>query len=208
MMNRDLLALNPTYGVALLLLMALLASALSARAQTSMFADPTARQAGDVITIVLAERTAAQRESRWEDRAGSSLSGSGGIGSSSGLAGRFAADASFDKQARSRNESVQRDLLSGTITALVSGVDEAGNLLVNGERTLNVNGETHVMKVAGVVRPFDVRYDNSILSYQIANAHIEYRRAGFGRGFFRPAKLVRLGAVAILGAATFYAMQK
>ena len=206
-MKRSPLAINPAYGLALALLAASLLSAGSAQAQTSMFADPTARQAGDVLTIVLAERTAAQRESRWEDRAGAQLGGASGIGAGS-FAGRFATDASFSKEARSRNESVQSDLLSGTITAVVAGVDEAGNLRVEGERELSVNGETHLMKVAGTVRPFDVRYDNTILSYQIANASIEYRRAGLGRGFFRPAKLVRLGAAAVLAAATFLAMQQ
>lgn len=50
MMKRFPTAINPAYGVALMLLAALLVSALSARAQTSIFADPTARQAGDVLT--------------------------------------------------------------------------------------------------------------------------------------------------------------
>ena len=45
MMKRFPTAINPAYGVALMLLAALLA-----RAQTSIFADPTARQAGDVLT--------------------------------------------------------------------------------------------------------------------------------------------------------------
>lgn len=206
-MKHALLAISPAYGVALVLLTAGLLSSPPTRAQTSMFADPTARQVGDVLTIVLAERTAAQRESRWEDRAGAQLGGASGIGAGR-LAGRFATDATFDKQAQSRNESVQSDLLSGTITAIVAGVDEGGNLLIEGERELSVNGETHLMRVAGIVRPFDVRYDNTILSYQIANASIEYRRAGLGRGFFRPAKLVRLGAAAVLAAATLFAMQQ
>jgi flagellar L-ring protein FlgH len=186
----------------------LLGPVLEGRAQhASMFADPKARKAGDILTVVLAERTAAQRESNWQNRSSSSMAGDAGIAGDAGLAGRFSADASFNKEALNRNQSVQSDLLRGTVSVRVTATDEIGNLVILGERRLSVNGETHVMKVAGIVRPFDIRYDNSILSYQIANASIEYHRAGFGRKFVRPGFLARAGAVAMLGAAIFFATQ-
>ncbi len=92
------------------------------------------------------------------------------------------------------------------MTVVVVGVDSTGNLAIQGERRLSVNGEAHVMKVSGLVRPYDIRYDNSVLSYQIANANIEYRRAGFGRKWFKPGALVRWGVYALLGAGAYYAL--
>ena len=163
-----------------------------------MFADPKARQTGDVLTIILAERTAASRESGWQNQSDAAAGGNASA-SNNDLSGRFAFDASLSKSAKALNESVQSDLLSGTITAVVVSVDETGNLVVQGERRLSVNGEAHLMKVHGVVRPFDVRYDNTILSYQIANADIEYRRDGFGRKWVKPGFLVRTGVVALIG---------
>ena len=57
------------------------------------------------------------------------------------------------------------------------------------------------MSVAGVVRTRDIRYDNTILSHQIANADVEYRQKGLVPSFFRPASLLRIGAVALVAAA-------
>lgn len=178
---------------------------LPALAQTSLYADPRASDEGDVITIVLAERTSAARQSDWDNRSGSGLGGSANV--SNGVTGNFALDASFNKEALSRNQSSQRDLLTGTFTARVIEKDAHGNLLIAGERKLHVNGETHLLRISGLVRPLDVRYDNSILSYQIANANIEYRHAGMHRRLVRPGFLARVGAGIVLGAAIIYATQ-
>ena len=170
----------------------------------SLYADPTARQAGDVLTVVLAERTAAERASGFTNSSSSNLGG-GSTTQGGAVDGRFALDATFRKDARSRNETVQHDLLRGTLTARVVAVDSTGNLVVEGERRLNVNGVTHLMRLSGTVRPLDVRHDNTVLSHQIAGAVIEYRRAGLGRKFLKPGTFAKLGAVAVLAASLLFA---
>ncbi len=181
----------------LLLAFLLVAPALSAQ---SLFSDPKAGRPGDVLTVVLVERASAQRASRYEDEASARMGGSAAAGGNT-----FGADAQFSQNADARNSTAQSDLLTGTMTVVVTGLDEAGNLTIAGERSINVNGVTHVMKIAGAVRPRDIRYDNTVLSYQLANAVIEYRKAGKGAArFLKPATLVRAGAVALLGIAAFF----
>jgi flagellar L-ring protein precursor FlgH len=180
----------------LLTLCALAAPALSAQ---SLFADPKANRAGDILTIVLSERTNAARSSQYDDQSRATLGGS-----AAGNAGAtFALDATFAQDAEASNRTVQSDLLSGTLTALVDSVTTQGNLFIVGEKSLNVNGVTHVMKVRGLVRPLDVRYDNTILSYQIADAHIEYRKAGRAAKLLPTGRATRLAALGLLGAALF-----
>jgi flagellar L-ring protein precursor FlgH len=174
----------------LLTLCALAAPALSAQ---SLFADPKANRAGDILTIVLSERTNAARSSQYDDQSRATLGGS-----AAGNAG-----ATFAQDAEASNRTVQSDLLSGTLTALVDSVTTQGNLFIVGEKSLNVNGVTHVMKVRGLVRPLDVRYDNTILSYQIADAHIEYRKAGRAAKLLPTGRATRLAALGLLGAALF-----
>lgn len=174
-------------------------------AAQSLYADPKANNVGDIITVVLAERTNAQRESGWDNQARSGFGGSAGV--SNGLEGSFGVDARFNKDAQARNTSSQRDLLTGTFSARVVDRDLRGNLVVSGERRLHVNGQTHILKVSGLIRPFDIRHDNSVLSYQIADAEIEYRQAGMHRRFVRPGFLARAGAVVVLGAAIIFATQ-
>ncbi|MEX0599891.1 MAG: flagellar basal body L-ring protein FlgH [Rhodothermales bacterium] len=178
----------------------LVGAVIPAQAQRSMYADPKAANAGDLLTVVLVERTSAQRQSAWSNAANSALGGSGDVGGGT-ISGIFSADASFNKAAQSNNRSSQEDLLNGTVTTRVVQVDEGGNLFIEGERKLNVNGETHLLRISGIVRPIDVRSNNTILSPDIANAEIEYRRSGIHRRFFRPGMLARIGALGLLAAA-------
>lgn len=171
-----------------------------ALAQLSVFADPKADAMGDLLTVVLVERTSAHRQSNWNNQSNAGIGAAADV-SSSDLTGRFALDARFNKEARNRNSSSQEDLLQGTITARVVDVDPTGNLVIEGERKLSVNGETHLLRVSGIVRPIDVRSNNSVRSPDIANADIEYRRSGIHRRWVRPAFFVRAGVVAVLAAA-------
>lgn len=173
-----------------------------ARAQ-SMYADPRATAVGEVITIILAEETSAQRSSSYANSANARSGGSAGLDAPT-LSGTFGMDAEFKNQSDSENETMQSDLLQGTITARVTDTDDAGNLLVEGERRLNVNGVTHLMRVTGTVRPLDVRSDNTLFSYEIADAEVEYRRDGTIRRYTKPGFMAKAGMVAALGAAVFF----
>lgn len=186
---------------ALLLLLFTAGSTLSSRAQVSVFADPRAGALGDLVTVVLVERTSAHRQSAWQNQSNAALAGGANVNGGTDLSGRFALDATFNKQARNKNSSSQEDLLNGTVTARVTEVDPTGNLHIEGERRLSVNGETHLLRLSGVIRPIDVRSNNTVLSPDIANADIEYRRGGMHRRFFRPALFVRAGLVAVIAAA-------
>jgi flagellar L-ring protein FlgH len=170
------------------------------RTMGSLYSAPTARRAGDVLTVILAERTNASRRAQYDAASTAGLNGSSGRGNSSptdstGGGGPFAVDARFTADASARNETALNDLLNGTVSVLVTGVDPAGNLQVEGERRISVNGVGHRLSVRGLVRPVDVSATNTVLSFQIANADVVYNRDGktarFGPAF--------LGTVGLLG---------
>lgn len=189
-----------------LLVFAILFFALpqAASAQPSLYSDIRAFRVGDAITIQLAERTSATRNSGWGQSRSSNLGASSSVDGGPDLSGNFGVNAKFNNESQNENRSVQRDLLQGTMTALVVGVDSlAGNLIVAGERSLNVNGETHIMKVEGSVRPFDINTNNTILSYQLANANIIYRRDGgsIRKKLFGPGALAGAATLLVIGAA-------
>ena len=178
-------------------------------AQQSLFSDIRAFKVGDAITITLAERTAAQRESGWERSTNSGLGGGASLNGESPLSGSFGMNATFNNEASNQNESVQRDLLQGNMTALVVAIDSlSGNLIVEGERNLNVNGDNHIMSVRGTVRPFDIMSNNTVLSYKLANANIVYRRDGNIRSAIRrPGALAGGAALLLVGAAVVFGTQ-
>ncbi|MGB3541492.1 flagellar basal body L-ring protein FlgH, partial [Rubrivirga sp.] len=145
----------------------------------------------------LAERTSARRRS---ESSGSAQRQLGGGGNSS-VGGFFGLDAQVGGQRASDSRTVQSDLLTGTITARVVEVDAAGNLVIEGERRLNVDGDVHMMTVSGMVRPADVEPSNTVLSYQIAGADVVYQQEPSGPKFLQGRFLTLVGtAVVLVGA--------
>jgi flagellar L-ring protein precursor FlgH len=65
-----------------------------------------------------------------------------------------------------------------TVACLVTDIMPSGLMRIEGERHLSINRETQVIRIAGWVRPEDVRIDNTIPSTLIANADIHYGGVG------------------------------
>ncbi|GAB5519415.1 MAG: hypothetical protein RhofKO_16660 [Rhodothermales bacterium] len=172
----------------------------------SLFSDFKAHNVGDVITIRLAERTSAQRASGWDNQSSANTSGNGSVNGGT-LNGTFGVNSQFAADASNTNSSVQSDLLRGIMTARIVNVDSTGSLVIEGTRSLNVNGETHKMQVQGFARARDITRDNTIFSYQLADATIIYKRDGFGKRRFKPGFFARAAGVALLGAAVLFAAQ-
>ena len=164
------------------------------RQPVSLFSDLRAYQAGDLLTVILAERTSARRQSENTDAASAQVS----AGGTASLGDFFGFDAQAGGVRSADSRTVQSDLLTGTITARVVAVDPAGNLAIEGERRLNVDGDVHLMSVSGLVRPADVSTANTVLSHQIAAADVAYRQEGKGPSFFRGRFLTIVGTAAVL----------
>ena len=75
-------------------------------------------------------------------------------------------------------DSKQSNSLNGSITVTVADVLPNGNLLVRGEKRLNLNQGNEYIKISGMVRAVDIGTDNSVLSTKIADATIVYSGDG------------------------------
>ncbi len=65
-----------------------------------------------------------------------------------------------------------------TVACLVTAVSESGLLRVEGERQLRINNETQMISISGWVRPEDIEIDNTIGSALVASADIQYSGVG------------------------------
>jgi flagellar L-ring protein FlgH len=75
-------------------------------------------------------------------------------------------------------DSKQSNSLNGSITVTVADVLPNGNLVIRGEKRLNLNQGNEYIKISGMVRSVDIASDNSILSTKIADATIVYSGDG------------------------------
>lgn len=155
--------------------------------EVALFEDLKGYRRGDIINVLLAERTAAQKSS------GTNVSKSneatienptlGGeqrdkLGSFRGYDWNFGFGLSSEQAFTGASGSNQSNTLSGSIAVTVIEELPRGNLLVQGEKWISLNEGHEFIRVRGIIRRSDISQDNTVLSTQIADARIAYGGAG------------------------------
>lgn len=147
-----------------------------------LFEDVKARRVGDILTIELVEQTDASKSASTTTGKSQDI----GLGAPtlfgapvvSGGNQILSASVSADRDFEGTGESSQSNALSGSITVTVSQVLPNGNMVVRGEKVLTINQGDEFIRLTGIIRPEDVRSDNTVLSTKIANARITYGGRG------------------------------
>lgn len=164
----------------------------------SMSGDRKASEPGDVLTVVIfqaAEATnSAQNSSRKKTDVGGSLGttiGSGSVNETASL--------EFGGGYTGRGEVRRSERLVTQISLTVREVLPNGDLIVQGEQWMRINGETSRIGVQGRVRPADINGDNAVLSTRIADARISYDGRGFVSRSAKPGIINRIFSFLGLG---------
>lgn len=137
-----------------------------------------ARRVGDLLTIVLVERTAASKS------ASSKLDSGGGFGLTPPSTGPLSLFKSTDASASgTRNftgagTTDQANSLTGAISVTVAKIYPNGTLLVQGQKHVTLNRGDEVVQIKGIVRTADIDLDNSVPSTRVADAQIAYTGKG------------------------------
>jgi len=153
-----------------------------ANSSMNLFMDLRARAVGDIVTVLLVERTDASKESSTSTAKGTDIDTGIPI-----IAGRpvtrngdailntaIQSDSSFTGQA----DATQSNSLDGSIAVTVAERLGNGNLLVRGEKWITLNQGEEFIRFSGIVRPVDIGPSNTVPSTKIANARISYSGKG------------------------------
>lgn len=141
----------------------------------TLFEDLRARRVGDVLTVVLTERTDASKSASTTTAKDTSFNLE-----PLPLAGQTIDTTALDsgKEFEGTGNSVQNNRLTGSITVTVTQVLGNGLMRIQGQKWITINQGREYLSIQGLVRSQDVRADNSVFSTQIANARIGYSGTG------------------------------
>jgi len=131
---------------------------------------------GDVLTVILSERTAASRTSATDTSRASEISAK--APTTSGWLSKLNLGAEGTLKSEGKGKADQTAELTGAISVTISEVLPNGNLVIRGEKQLALSEGSEFVQVAGIVRPEDVAPDGSVQSRRLANAQIAYRGTG------------------------------
>jgi len=160
-----------------------------------LFEDRKARRVGDLITIILDERTVSSKSASTSASkdSGLDLPAPTLLGKVPTLNGNNALTTmSTGSSFSGSGDSQQSNSLFGNVTVMVREDLGNGNLLVSGEKELTLNNGKEIVSVEGIVRSQDISPENTVVSTLIADANIVYRGKGLIADSNRPGWLTRL----------------
>ena len=147
------------------------------RTYRSMFEDRRASKVGDVITIMIAEKSSTNKINNTKsENTGSAVNNLGALG---GLSAGAMKNANVKSEGERTLESTDTGKITtafnSSLTVTVVDVLEGGNLVVQGEKQIGYDRGADFIRFSGIVSPQLIAKGNVISSTQVANARIEYR---------------------------------
>ncbi|MGF1747951.1 MULTISPECIES: flagellar basal body L-ring protein FlgH [Vibrio] len=145
----------------------------------TLFQDRRAYRVGDILTVVLDEKTESDKSASTQFGKDSNVTVTAPtLGTTVYDEGTVALDASRDFDGAAATSQGNR--LTGSITVTVYDVLPNGVLRVRGEKWLKLNQGDEYIRLTGNVRVDDIQANNTLSSQRIADARITYA----GRGTF------------------------
>ena len=143
--------------------------------QTSMYRDKDDYEVGDLVTVLIEEDASAVQSAVSDSSKGSDIDVEAGSGILSflnpfsfGYSGSESADGSTERAGT----------LEADITVTIEEVLDNGNFKIAGNKNIKIDDETQTIKLTGIIRPSDIKADNTIESQLVAEPEIEYEGKG------------------------------
>jgi flagellar L-ring protein precursor FlgH len=154
------------------------------------YADDTARNIGDVLTIESSKvDNKAKRDLQKDTTRSNTFDGK--IGNFADL-GEFGLSAASSNKLNGKADYKDERTFEDSVTVTVVDIQPNGNLVVMGTLNRNIGGDTQVIEVSGIVRPSDIMFDNTIKSSQVADFRLVSKNGGVADPYTRPGWMGRI----------------
>jgi flagellar L-ring protein precursor FlgH len=142
------------------------------------FTDNIARGVGDILTVIVDEKTladfTASTQATKNDK--NSVNAQFFMGLLDSLFKPISTGA--NSSVSGNGETSQSSRMSATMSTIVKQVMPNGNLVIEGRRSLITNKQTQTIVFSGIVRPSDIRPNNTVRSVNVAEAEIKMDGSG------------------------------
>jgi len=165
---------------------------------STLFGDVKARNVNDLVTVQVVENVVASGSA--DSSLDKNTKAAAGTGRIFGIDPKFAdwfdptelAKWSASTSFKGGGATTRSGSLAAVMTARVSEVMPNGDLVLEGVRELDINGDRQIVVLTGIVRPTDVGPGNVVPSTAVGQMRIRY----FGRGLIKdnlsPGWLIRV----------------
>jgi len=181
------------------------AEGAAGRRRVRVYEDDTARAVGDILTIIINERSVIENETTRETGKASNRTATAAgnvnlrdVGQWYGNRnGTFVTpDVTFNSAAASdftgESEYETDRTITDRVTVVVRDVLPNGNLVVLGTRKRHTDGDEQRIEIGGIVRPSDIAFGNTVNSDQVADFRMRVRIEGHEAKWTKPGWLGRI----------------
>ncbi len=151
-----------------------------------IFTDLKAHQIGDIVFIVVEEKTTSTSEAQTDG--GKEINMQGGakvtgffedlLGFPAVIEPLESMNINPSEEFKASGATSTKGTFTSRITATVIDILPNGNLVIEGKRAITINDDTETMTIIGTIRPCDVDAENSIVSQMLADVEISYTGRG------------------------------
>ncbi len=164
----------------------------------SLYTDKKAKRTEDVITVLIVENAKAGSDTKTNTDKSQNATvdiNPFNVKWGGGAANEYSPKVGFGGKIGQKYDGTGKTTRQGdvraTLSARIVAVYDNGNLLIEGNKEVEVNSEKEILRVSGIVRPEDISPDNTVLSEKIADARIQYTGSGDLHQASRPGLLAR-----------------
>ena len=75
-------------------------------------------------------------------------------------------------------QTTRKSKVEAIVSCIITKILPNGHLIISGERLVDVNNDSEIIQISGIVRPSDVNSKNTIESHQIAQFNISLKGKG------------------------------
>lgn len=157
-------------------------------ADGNLYADATARRRGDLLTVVIQESTSVTENQKTDtsrdNKIGAGVNmfpGSNQLPAQIGQStnGRLPGiDMESNKEFQGQGKYDLTHKVRSTIAVQVVDVLDNGSLVIRGSREVLVNEDRKTIQIAGIVRPSDIKSDNTVLSEKLYDLQVSIAGEG------------------------------